>query len=333
MTDSNQAPNPSPSSSPGYEGTDPDLPDRSDREKEGPRIGVSTVQVGASAAAAVTSALAASFFGVAGTLIGAAVGSVVSTIAGALYADYLRRAGERIRVTRSVVIQRIPSEVLTTTPLRHLTRPTDLPGQQSLRPIGDERGDESVTVPVQDAAELRRHPEGMAPLDQTSVLPTINGSEASRNPVPGPPAPLWKRPVVAMAAVSAAGFMIAIGIVLATETVIGHPVSGGDGGNTLSRLGNTSSQSEITTPEKTTPSETEAPSATAEAPVVPTPSTDPTAIGGTESEPTQESTSESTSEPTEPGAEATDPGAVGDPQVGDDAGADADSGIAATEGP
>src|SRR4051812_13710605 len=156
MTDSNQAPNNSPNSSPGYEGTDPDLPDRRDQQNSGSRIGVSTVQVGASAAAAVTSALAASFFGVAGTLIGAAFGSIVSTVAGALYSDYLRRAGERIKVTRSVVIQRIPGEVLATTPLRHLTRPTDLPGRQSLQPIGDERGAETVNVPVHEAAELRR---------------------------------------------------------------------------------------------------------------------------------------------------------------------------------
>ncbi len=137
MTESNQAPNQSPSSSPDYEGADPDLPDR---ERRTPVLGVSTLQVSASAAASVTSALAASFFGVAGTLIGAAVGSIVSTIAGALYTNYLGRAGARLAATTEVVIQRIPSEVISTTPLRHLTRPTDLPGRESLQPIGDERG-------------------------------------------------------------------------------------------------------------------------------------------------------------------------------------------------
>lgn len=309
MTDSNHTPNPSSTSSPpDYEGTDPDLPDR---KNESPRSGISTVQVGASAAAAVTSALAASFFGVAGTLIGAAVGSIVSTIAGALYADYLGRAGQRIKVTRSVVIQRIPSEVLTTTPLRRLAGPSDLPGRESLRPIGNGSSDETVAVPVEEATELLQRPEGMAPLNQTSVLP------AQGSP---PPRPFWKKPLVAMSAVSVAGFLIALGVVLTTETMIGHPVSGGRGGTTISRLGNsdpvetkvTPTEAPAETPGPTTtetptqsPTATETPSgdATSVAPVDPTPTTDPTATG----EPT--ATAEPTPEPTDPGVGATGPGA------------------------
>lgn len=317
MTDSNQAPNPSPNDSPDYEGSDPD---RSDRAREGQRIGVSTVQVGASAAAAVTSALAASFFGVAGTLIGAAVGSIVSTIAGALYTEYLSRAGERIRVTRSVTIQRIPSGALTTTPLRQLTRPTDLPGQESLRPIGAERGDETIALPVEDAAELRRHPEGMAPLGHSGASRAASNGAGNHDPaafgrpVPPPARSAWKRPVIAMAAVSAAGFLIALGVVLVTETAIGHPVSGGDSGTTISNIGtDTSSKTEIKPTEAPTVTETNEPSDTAttdeEAPV---PSTDPAQTGETDPEPTDEATSEPSAESTDPGAEATEPGAEAD---------------------
>lgn len=339
MTDSNQAPNSSTNSGPpDYEGTDPDS---SERRSEGSRMGVSTVQVGASAAAAVTSALAASFFGVAGTLIGAAVGSIVSTIAGSLYSHYLGRAGERIKVTRDVVIQRIPSEVIATTPLRHLTNPSDLPGRESLRPIGEERGDESVEVPVEDARDLRRHPPGLAPLDQTSVLPAYGSASAEAafraaqgagrsgasgaasngaghygraangsQPAARPAQPLWKKPVLVMAGISFAGFLIALGIVLVTETAIGHPISGGNSGTTISNLGNTSSDTEVTPTEKATPE----PSATTDAPsdqatsAAPTASADPTATGGADQ---GTGGDQPTAESTDPAAAATEPGAQG----------------------
>jgi len=375
MTDSNHAPNPqSTSGPPDYEGTDPDLPDR---KKDARRSTVSTVQVGASAAAAVTSALAASFFGVAGTLIGAAVGSIVSTIAGALYADYLGRAGERIKVTKDVVIQRIPGEVIATTPLRHLTSPTDLPGRDSLRPIGAERQDETVAVPVEQATELLRQPEGMAPLeqaardrtttldqtalDQTMVIPAYgsaaaetamrstpvpgrtgpnghgpnghgpngndpNGTGASRGvngsanqnsgadtglsrPVTQPGRPLWKRPLVAMLAVSAAGFMIALGFVVVTEVLIGHPLSGGASGTTISKLSNsgTTSKTKVTPTETSTatPSATQTPSAeaTTQSASTATQTASPTATSATESTPTVAPTVQSTS------AAAPEPGA------------------------
>jgi hypothetical protein len=329
MTDSNHTPNQSSSSSqPDYEGTDPD---RFERDKEKSRTGgVSTVQVGASAAAAVTSALAASFFGVAGTLIGAAVGSIVSTIAGALYAEYLGRAHERIKVTREVVIQRIPNEVIAGTPLRRLTGPTALPGRESLRPIGDERGDETVAVPVEEATELLRQPEGMAPLDPTSVLPTHGSSadnafraaQAGRSGAGragsngagghGPtgtqagPSPQgrtgggWrKKSVLAMAAVSAAGFMIALAVVLITETAIGHPVSGGDSGTTISNI--TKQEKAEVTPTETpseepsaSPTDTPSATATAEESVAPTATTDPTATEGANVVPTDEPSADST---------------------------------------
>lgn len=61
-------------------------------EKAKPFLGLSGTQTMGSALAAVTSAVVGSFLGVAGTLIGAALGSVVATIAGALYARTLDSA-------------------------------------------------------------------------------------------------------------------------------------------------------------------------------------------------------------------------------------------------
>jgi hypothetical protein len=64
--------------------------------------GLSLIQLSGGALAAVTAAVAASFFGVAGTLTGAAVGSVISTIAAALYSNSLSRAA---RVSRTLVVR------------------------------------------------------------------------------------------------------------------------------------------------------------------------------------------------------------------------------------
>ncbi|MGH9207404.1 MAG: hypothetical protein ACRD1G_12730, partial [Acidimicrobiales bacterium] len=51
---------------------------------------ISAVQVAASALASLSGAIVASFFGVAGTIIGAAVVSVIATVAASLYAHSIR---------------------------------------------------------------------------------------------------------------------------------------------------------------------------------------------------------------------------------------------------
>ena len=62
---------------------------------------LSPVQIAAGALAAVSAAVVASFSGVAGTLIGAALASVISTVSAALYGESLRRTNERLRLVRS----------------------------------------------------------------------------------------------------------------------------------------------------------------------------------------------------------------------------------------
>lgn len=58
---------------------------------------VSMVQVAGSALAAVSAAVVSSFFGVAGTVIGAAVASIIATVGSAIYSASLRRTNERVR--------------------------------------------------------------------------------------------------------------------------------------------------------------------------------------------------------------------------------------------
>jgi hypothetical protein len=294
---------PAPSSGSQYEGFDPELPEH-DKET-GTTAKVSTVQVGASAAAAVTSAVFASFFGVAGTLIGAAVGSIVSTVAGAFYADYLRRAQKVVKNTTTVVVQRIPPERLATSALRRLVEPSTtslstsgtraadpaaVPPTSSLRPVETENADETVVVPVETGTELLAAVDAAA--DETRVMPAITDQTivttpattvlgGTGGPVPAGPATAttgsaaqkaeqprswWRRPVFALPLIGLAGFGIAIGVITATEGLLGHPISGGSGGTTLSRVSDSSPKTSTSTPTSTatvTETETATPSASA----------------------------------------------------------------------
>jgi hypothetical protein len=82
--------------------TDPDVRapaslarEESTREKNEGQL--SALQVAAGALAAVSAAVIASFFGVAGTVIGAAVASVVSTVGAAVYTESMRRTHAGLR--------------------------------------------------------------------------------------------------------------------------------------------------------------------------------------------------------------------------------------------
>lgn len=58
---------------------------------------LSVPQVLGGALAAVTAAVAASYLGVAGTVIGAAVASVATTVGSAIYTHYLKRTGDKVK--------------------------------------------------------------------------------------------------------------------------------------------------------------------------------------------------------------------------------------------
>jgi hypothetical protein len=70
------------------------------KQEETKGLGLSPTQVAAGAGASVTSTVIASTLGTAGTLIGAALASIVSTIAAALYAHSLNKGKEKITTVR-----------------------------------------------------------------------------------------------------------------------------------------------------------------------------------------------------------------------------------------
>src|ERR1700722_7058343 len=66
-------------------------------------LNLSAAQVIASVLATLSAAVAASFLGVAGTLLGAALGSVDSTMGTEIYKHYLQRSEERLRSAGQVL--------------------------------------------------------------------------------------------------------------------------------------------------------------------------------------------------------------------------------------
>ena len=76
-------------------------------EPQQDRVEINWVQVSASALAAVSSAVLLSTVGVAGTIIGAAVGSVVATAGSAIYSYYLRITRERVAQAQAAALDRV----------------------------------------------------------------------------------------------------------------------------------------------------------------------------------------------------------------------------------
>jgi hypothetical protein len=83
---------------------------REPRDERKPRLNLTTSQVAASALAACCASVVASYLGVAGTVIGAAVGSIVATTGAAVWAHLFRTGGNKIKQTLLVNGQLIEVE-------------------------------------------------------------------------------------------------------------------------------------------------------------------------------------------------------------------------------
>lgn len=76
-----------------------------------PRLELSATQLIASALAAITATIAASYLGVSGTVVGAAVASVLTAIGNAVYGHSLRSTGDRVREVVPVAARLAPRGV------------------------------------------------------------------------------------------------------------------------------------------------------------------------------------------------------------------------------
>jgi hypothetical protein len=182
-----------------------------DSEARTPALDLSFTKITGGALAAVTTAVAASKLGVNGTLTGAAFGSIVSSIASALYAASLKTAHTRIRTTRTVVTGR------------------------GVAGAGDP--EDPAAVPAEHTGHSASLP------GETLVLPAAEGhpSAGSVPPYPGhltpPPRRERRIPWKSVSIMAGLVFVVAMGAIFVTEVLIGHPISNSqESGTSVSRV-------------------------------------------------------------------------------------------------
>ena len=214
-------------------------------EQQHERVAINWFQVAGSALAAVSSAVLLSTVGVAGTIIGAAIGSVVVTAGGSIYGHYLEVSRHRVAAAQSVARARKTRA--------HTAR---LDAQQRFQADEEFHRAEEQLADAEDETEKLSWREALAGLR-------------------------WRR----IAAVAAAIFVLAMGIIVTFEMVTGRAVStytGGTDGNprtSIPGLGGRSSTGTPTptqTPTRTptgTPTQTSSTSTPTSTPSTPTPST------------------------------------------------------------
>lgn len=176
---------------------------------EKPRIEISWVQSAAGALAAVTSAVLLSTVGVAGTLIGAALGSLAATVGSAVYSYSLRRTHASVAAAQTVAAARIG---LAQSRVRQASVgvAAGRPDAEHQLAEADDQLDRAQTV-LEDAAP--------------SPSPEAESDSAGwRQVLAGLP---WKRIV----AVTTALFVTAMAVILAFELVSGRAVSSYTGGS------------------------------------------------------------------------------------------------------
>jgi hypothetical protein len=230
-------------------------------EENESRVGTGWMQVAASALAAVSSAVLLSTLGVAGTLIGAALGSVVATIGTSLYTRTLDVSRQQV-AAQAAALRRVTSAR------------TELDEVVSARRRGEAVSETQVALAGQELDEA----EEVLTTDEAPSTPGVRRWE-------WPPQLSWRR----LAVLAAAVFVVAMATITAFELTTGQAVSvytGGSDrktGSTVPGLGSGGDRkptpTDGATPEDPAgePDESEPPSDTAtEEPTEPTEPTDPT---------------------------------------------------------
>ena len=234
--------------------------DRSPDDDHDTKFSLSATQIVASTAAAVTAALIGSHLGVAGTLVGAAIASIVSGVGAAIYGHSLivtrrgvRKAYLLVRPVQDAAGIADSTDALSAARQRPASsRPAWVAASRNHRYLPSLRGREDVRA--------TGSPGWYQPTDDagaTTVMPAVSlgagssrpGSPPTRSPRPAFPRtrsdqPVASRPrsrrglmtgVLAGAAAAAVIFGASLAAVTVVETVKGSPLSGGDSG--LSILG------------------------------------------------------------------------------------------------
>ena len=137
-------------------------------------LNLGPAQVTGSALAAGTSAYAASFLGVTGTLVGAVIGSLVATVGGAVYAHSLRRAGHHLLPSANTTAMTMPTRSAAATEPMSVMPAMPRPGRTSTLFAGVLAGAVVALAAITGAEALLGHP-----LSGTSASTTSLGAAAS----------------------------------------------------------------------------------------------------------------------------------------------------------
>lgn len=163
--------------------------------EEKDRLEINWLNSAGSALAAVSSAVVLSTLGTAGTLIGAAIGSLVITVGGAFYAHSLRAARRRLAAGRTVLVRRDGSRIAVDSGEQHDPQVAGAGAPTVVEPGAPPGAGADGSTRWERARQVLRE------------LP-------------------WKRLLV----VSAAVFAVAMAAILAFEVATGRPVSSYTGG-------------------------------------------------------------------------------------------------------
>lgn len=131
---------------------------QTNNEQRGLFDGLSLVQVVAAALAAVTSVLLSSQIGIAGSIIGVAVASVVSTVASQVYRNTLLRSADKLREMRDASVEANASAAPSTVAANQAA---DIAG----KPTQDDTSAGQDTSATQNTAALEREGFRVAPRD------------------------------------------------------------------------------------------------------------------------------------------------------------------------
>ncbi|WP_069385292.1 hypothetical protein [Cellulosimicrobium cellulans] len=286
-----------------------EAPDGPDEKADAPAL--SLTQIIASALAAVSTTVLLSYFGIAGTIIGAGAASVITVLANYGYTRSIQKTRDQLK---PVVTQLVQAGAVTTRPRGSTTATMPVVGRDGgTRPMTAVRAEGS-----DDTAPLAaRVPRGAG---DTAVLPAVaagggvpdDAASPAEPPRPGP----WfrlidrygKGKVLTVSALAL--FVVVMGFVLIAELAIGKPISdavrGQEGsGTTFSRTtsDDTETQDVVPSPEQpgvgTTPVPEPSTVPTEETPSIPT--DEPSQA------PTDEPTDQPTNQPTQPSTPAPAP--------------------------
>lgn len=192
-------------------------------------LNLSLTQVAGGALAAMTAAALGSTLGVAGTIAGAALASVVAGVAGSLYTASLRTGREKVRT-----VFRGQSTGAASAPPAPVDPVTTFRASSPAGSTNTARAfEETQVIPAWDPLPLEKPAR----------------KKRARSPFP------WKRAI----AVSLSVFALAAVLITGYERVSGQPLSGGTG-TTVSQVGNDTSSGSDDGDTTTTPSPSSTPS-------------------------------------------------------------------------